>query len=257
MTLKVYFASSARVWDSIDWVFGIEECGYDGWEISADGNYRLDDPEKFARIVDVIESTTLGVTVHAPYTDLNLASLNYPIYRESIRQLSICVECAAAITDRVTIHPGYLSPPARLVPDRVWDLHKSALAEIGRVAEDAGVLVCLENMINIDDFLCRMPDELFGMTEGLDGVGVTFDVGHANTVGKVDEFLSRIGEVGHIHLHDNHGDHDAHLPLGWGTIDWARVGRVIHASYSGVCVVEGRNIEEAKVSLEAFRRWFV
>jgi sugar phosphate isomerase/epimerase len=257
MTLKVYFASSSKVWDSVDWVFGIEECGYDGWEISADGNYRLDDRENLARILDVIGSTRLGVTVHAPFTDLNLASLNYPIYRESIRQLKQCVEAAAALTDRVTIHPGYLSPAGRLVPGKVWELHKSALAEIGAFAVDVGVLVCLENMINIDDFLCRMPEELFGMTESLEGIGVTLDVGHAHTVGRVDDFLARIREVRHLHLHDNHGDHDAHLPLGWGSIDWARAGRIIREGYRGICVVEGRNLAEAGISRGAFGRWFV
>lgn len=256
MSLRPFFASSSKVWESIDWVFGIEECGYAGWEISADGNYRLDIAENVARIRDTLGSTTLEVSVHAPYSDLNLASLNYPIYRESIRQLSRCVELAAEFTERVTIHPGYLSPAAKLVPQQVWDLHKAALAEIGAVAQDAGVLVMLENMPDIPNFFCRLPEELFGMVEGVEGVGITLDVGHAHTMGMIDAFLSRIGEVDHVHIHDNDGTSDAHLPLGGGTIDWARVGASIASSYSGICVVEGRNLDEAKISLEAFRRWF-
>ncbi len=39
--LKPYFSSSAKVWDDISWVYGIEEAGYAGWEIVADGNYQL------------------------------------------------------------------------------------------------------------------------------------------------------------------------------------------------------------------------
>jgi len=256
MSLQPFFASSSKVWDSIEWVFGIEECGYAGWEISADGNYRLDIAENVARIREVLASTTLDVSVHAPYSDLNLASLNYPIYRESIRQLSRCVEAAAEFTERVTIHPGYLSPAAKLVPQQVWDLHKSALAEIGATAQDAGVLVTLENMPDIPNFLCRQPDELFGMVDGIEGVGITLDVGHAHTMGMVDAFLLRIDDVDHVHIHDNDGTSDAHLALGDGTIDWERVGSSIAASYRGICVVEGRNLQEAEKSLEAFRRWF-
>jgi sugar phosphate isomerase/epimerase len=256
MVLQPFFASSSKVWDSIDWVFGIEECGYAGWEISADGNYRLDIAENVARIREVLASTTLDVSVHAPYSDLNLASLNYPIYRESIRQLSRCVEAAAEFTERVTIHPGYMSPAAKLVPQQVWDLHKSALAEIGATAQDAGVLVTLENMPDIPNFLCRQPDELFGMVDGIEGVGITLDVGHAHTMGMVDAFLLRIDDVDHVHIHDNDGTSDAHLALGDGTIDWERVGSSIAASYRGICVVEGRNLPEAEKSLEAFRRWF-
>ena len=70
MSLKPYFASSSKVWESVDWVFGIEECGYTGWEISADGNYRLENPKNKAAILDVLGSTHLKATVHAPYADL-------------------------------------------------------------------------------------------------------------------------------------------------------------------------------------------
>ena len=65
----VSFSSSARVWDSLDWISGIEEVGYSGWEIVADGRYRFDDPARFAEITDALSSTNLNVTVHAPYGD--------------------------------------------------------------------------------------------------------------------------------------------------------------------------------------------
>jgi sugar phosphate isomerase/epimerase len=83
MPITLYFSSSARVWDSIEWVFSIEESGFAGWEIVADGSYRLDNPDTVSRIDEVIKSTRLGITVHAPYGDLNLATLNDPIWRES------------------------------------------------------------------------------------------------------------------------------------------------------------------------------
>jgi sugar phosphate isomerase/epimerase len=253
----LYFSSSSKVWEKIEWVFGIEEAGYDGWEISADGNYRLDIPENRSQIADLLGSVDLGVTVHAPYTDLNLASLNYPIWRESIRQICLCIEHAAEFTDLVTIHPGYLSPAGKLVPEKVWALQKEALMEIGRYSADCGVMTCLENMIDIDEFLCRTPGELFGITEGLEGIGVTLDLGHANTCGLVDEFLGEIGKADHLHIHDNNGRRDEHLALGAGTIPWDRVGRTVSKGFSGICVVEGRNLQEARISLAAFRRWFV
>ncbi len=62
-----YFSSSSKVWDSIEWVFGIEDAGYPGWEIVADGNYRLDNPAHVKRIDEVLESTHLKASVHAPY----------------------------------------------------------------------------------------------------------------------------------------------------------------------------------------------
>jgi sugar phosphate isomerase/epimerase len=256
MTIRPFFSSSAKVWDDITWVYGIEEAGYAGWEIVGDGNYRLDNAVCFQKIKEVIASTELGITVHAPYGDLNLATLNDPIWRESIRQICTCIEHASVLTDRVTIHPGYISPVGKLMPQKVWDLQKEALRQIGEVAVEHSVLACLENMISIKEFLCRQPEELIGMTEGIDGIGMTFDFGHANTIGKVNEFLPFVNRANHIHIHDNHGISDEHLPLGAGTINWDTVGKIIAADYSGIVVIEGRSIEEAKTSLAVFRRCF-
>ena len=116
MPVTPYFSSSARVWDAIEWVFGIEDAGYSGWEIVADGSYRLDNADTIARIDEVIQSTRLGITVHAPYGDLNLATLNDPIWRESIRQICTCIEAASAWTDRVTIHPDTFLRQERSCP---------------------------------------------------------------------------------------------------------------------------------------------
>jgi sugar phosphate isomerase/epimerase len=257
MNIRPYFSSSAKVWDDITWVYGIEEAGYSGWEIVGDGNYRLTNPACFSKIEDVVASTHLGISVHAPYGDLNLATLNYPIWHESIRQICACIERASALTDRVTIHPGYLSPVGKLMPHKVWDLQKEALRQIGKCAHEHSVLACLENMIGMKEFLCRLPEELIGMTEGIEGIGMTFDFGHANTIGKVPDFLVHVKKAHHIHIHDNHGMSDEHLALGDGNIPWDTVGKRIADEYQGVVVIEGRSIEEAKKSLAVFRRYFV
>ncbi|MBQ3684418.1 MAG: sugar phosphate isomerase/epimerase, partial [Methanomicrobium sp.] len=142
------------------------------------------------------------------------------------------------------------------VPDKIWKLHKDALIEIGRTAREYGVTACLENMPNLPDFLCMDPDEISGMVSGVEGFGLTIDIGHANTVGKLDGFLKLIGSAKHIHIHDNVGKKDEHFPIGGGNIDWDKVFGVIKKNYSGICVVEGRNLEEAKISSEAIGRHF-
>ena len=256
MTLKPYFSSSSKVWDDIAWVYGIEEAGYDGWEIVADGNYKLDHPDCLKKIKEVIASTHLGISVHAPFGDLNLATLNDPIWHESIRQICNCIKHASDFADRITIHPGYLSPTGKLLPQKVWALQKEALRQIGKCAADHSVLACVENMIGVKEFLCQLPEELIGMTEGIDGIGMTFDFGHANTLGKVNSFLPYVSKARHIHIHDNHGMSDEHLALGDGLINWNVVGKAVASNYNGIVVIEGRSIEEARTSLPVFRRCF-
>ena len=256
MTLKPFFSSSSKVWDDIAWVYGIEEAGYDGWEIVADGNYKLDNSESLKKIKEVIASTHLGISVHAPFGDLNLATLNDPIWLESIRQTCTCITYASDFADRITIHPGYLSPIGKLLPQKVWALQKEALKQIGKCAADHSVLACVENMISVKEFLCQLPEELIGMTEGIEGIGMTFDFGHANTLGKVNGFLPYVGKASHIHIHDNHGTSDEHLALGDGLINWKVVGKAVAANYNGIVVIEGRSIEEARTSLPVFRKCF-
>jgi len=256
MKHRWHFSSSSKVWDSIEWVTGIEEAGYSGWEIVADGSYRLDQPESLSRIRETLESTRLDASVHAPYGDLNLATVNYPIWQESVRQICICIEKAAEFTDRIVVHPGYLSPAGKLVPERAWEHQKTALVTIGRTAEDAGVIACLENMIGIKEFLCREPKELVGMTEGIDGIGICIDIGHAHTLGLVDRYLPYLQSAHHIHLHDNHGSSDEHLAIGQGGVDWDAVRKAVVSDYRGIIVVEGRNLQEAAVSSRVLREWF-
>jgi sugar phosphate isomerase/epimerase len=257
MNIVPYFSSSSKIWDDIAWVPAIEDAGYSGWELMSDGNYQLDNPACFSQIQDMLATTNLSVTVHAPFGDLNLATLNDPIWRESVRQICTCIEHASKLTDIVTIHPGYLSPVGKLMPQKVWNLQKDALRVIGKCAVEHNVTACVENMIGVREFLCRYPEELIGMTEGIEGIGMTFDFGHAHTAGKLREFLPHVGKARHIHIHDNHGLSDEHLALGAGTINWEKTGSFIAANYRGIAVVEGRSLEEGKTSLAVFRKWFL
>jgi sugar phosphate isomerase/epimerase len=252
--IRFYFSSSRLIWGSTDWVAELEKIGYTGWEIVADGKYRFDNSDSFREIQETLESTRLEATVHAPYSDLNPASLNEPIWKESVRHICTCITLSAEITDQVTIHPGYLSPVGKLVPEKVWLLQKEALREIGACALNMGVRANLENMGGAREFLGQLPQELLGMAEGIEGIGITCDLGHAHTLGRVKEFLNFLPRADHLHIHDNHGEYDEHLALGDGTIDWELAGKAVRERYSGIAVVEGRNLEEARKSLGVCRR---
>jgi len=85
----------------------------------------------------------------------------------------------------------------------------------------------------------------------VDGIGFTFDVGHANTVNAIDSFLRM--PVDHVHVHDSNGQTDEHLVLGAGSINWNRVMRRLR-HYSGVFVLESRTLEEGVRSLKYLQR---
>jgi sugar phosphate isomerase/epimerase len=52
-----------------------------------------------------------------------------------------------------------------------------------------------------------------------------------------------------MHIHDNHGKRDEHLPIGQGTIDWKELMTGL-SDYKGLMVTEMASIEEGKQCIE-------
>ena len=67
-----------------------------------------------------------------------------------------------------------------------------------------------------------------------------FDIGHANLWGrKPDKFFKKFyRKIKHIHLHDNDGMRDLHLPMGCGVIEWRVLLPLIKRHYSGTITLE-------------------
>ena len=94
-------------------------------------------------------------------------------------------------------------------------------------AEKVGVNVVIENMrvINgarLSHRYCQQPDELCEIADAL-GIGVCWDFGHANISGiKQSEGLSYVGKrLKVIHVNDNTGIDDDHVPPFIGNVDWS------------------------------------
>ncbi|HTX44394.1 MAG TPA: sugar phosphate isomerase/epimerase family protein [Methanocella sp.] len=248
--MRLGFSAYKLVTRPFDWAYGLEDMGFDGWEIVSEGQQKIT-KETVPGVKDIINSMGLEITVHGPFSDLNPASLNDAIRDETIRQIKQCVELSADFSRIVVVHPGILSPLGSQMPDRAWARNVDALGELCRHAEEHGVTLCLENMPNMEKLLCRTPPETFGMAESGNS-GITFDVGHANTMGNTGDFLREREKFTHVHIHDNNGKKDEHLELGRGTVDWGRVLPELK-DFKGMAVIEARSLEEGRRSLEYVR----
>jgi sugar phosphate isomerase/epimerase len=257
---KLSFAASSKIWEDISWVYGIEDIGFDGWEVCADGKYHFKDDAHVADIREVLASTGLYVSIHAPFSDLNLITINDPIWRESIRQVCMCIEKGHDFAQIVTFHPGYLSPTSELAPQRAWEMLKDAIQQIGNVADEYGVTACLENMPSIPGMVGQRPEEILGLTEGVDGIAYTIDIGHAHTMNLLSEFIHLFPDAAHMHIHGNHGMKDDHLAVGEGSLPWDYIASNLHSykdSRDMCFVIEGRNLKEAEQSYNVLRGWAV
>jgi len=107
---------------------------------------------------------------------------------------------------------------------RRWDyVDRSAefWTEFAKICPD-GFSVHVENVY--DD----RPDDILSLNRKLENtkIGITLDIGHANIFSKIPvwEWIEAYGNrLTHVHLHDNNGEEDEHLPLGQGSIDLDRV----------------------------------
>jgi sugar phosphate isomerase/epimerase len=248
--MDVSFSSLALVNNPFDWAYDLEDMGFTGWEVVSEGQQQLND-RTLSEVRDIIDTTNLTLTLHLPFSDLNLASLNHPIWKETIRQMTKCIERASDFIELAVVHPGHLSPLGMQLPDMAWQQNIEGLRLICDFAGNLGIGIGVENMVNLQFIFGKNPGEIIGMIESLEreNAGLTLDIGHANTNGMVSEFLIDLSKVIHVHLHDNWGKSDEHLELGKGNINWKEVFSKLKG-YKGRFVTEARTVEEGTASLK-------
>ncbi len=125
----------------------------------------------------------------------------------------------------------------------------NAINEVSFHCKDLGITLTLENGWNIEPLLklsSRYGSKLFW---------VTFDVGHANLSGNPYAYLIKLFRyVRNIHLHDNDGVRDLHLPLGMGTIDFSRIlGFLADRGYRHPLVIENKSVNDVISSITFIR----
>jgi sugar phosphate isomerase/epimerase len=118
-----------------------------------------------------------------------------------------------------------------------------------RHARELGITFTVEN-VDRADFPYSTVEELKQLAEGFEGLGITYDVGHAYLARRKEKLkdpeadiagaIKKAGELLiHVHLHDNRGFKDDHLPPGEGEIDFEPIlGVLKDIGYRGHLIAE-------------------
>ena len=151
--------------------------------------------------------------------------------------------------DAVVLH----LPEGRLRDSKLLKAVRKSLDELEPASRDAGVRIALENLPTPGHM--ELLVKLFGEYPP-EYLGLCYDSGHGNMVGNGIELLETllagepnggpaesraehrhqgrtVSRLAAMHLHDNHGERDLHLPPFRGSIDWERLMRVIARAYQG------------------------
>ncbi|NPV61706.1 MAG: sugar phosphate isomerase/epimerase [Methanotrichaceae archaeon] len=194
---------------------------------------------------DAAESFDLNYTVHGLVTDVNIASIYPGLRRESVALHRQAIEASVSIgAGLYVIHPGFTSWGH--YRSQALEALKTSIAELSLMQEELGIRLAVENMPRSDWLFFHRPDL------DLQGMGLVLDVGHAHTCGTLPEFLN-CEELAHVHLHDNSGKSDDHLPLGQGGIDFSPVLEAI-GKMDISAVLEHKTEDALHESLQALQQ---
>lgn len=211
------------------------EIGYDGIEVrcAADGQI---DPEsisadRIAKIIDCAKEHGIEFACLTPYYK-NYVS---PAEREkSLNGMRKTIEVAEALgCARVRSYGGIEAPDA-------WRPSVEGVREVGRIAADHGVTICVEN--HAGTLTMSAADTVrFVEDVGLDNVGILYDHAWVHAAGKetIEQAIEmQLPHLRHAHVKDwkfiggDLSKHEACL-LGDGGIDWPAVLRTLKAKGYG------------------------
>jgi sugar phosphate isomerase/epimerase len=114
----------------------------------------------------------------------------------------------------------------------------SSLKELVKYGKKFDVKVMLENCEPIGNF-----SDVNYMLKKVPDTWLNLDIGHAFIVGDmeiIEKYIKTFGKrIEHIHMHDNHGKSDEHLPIGKGTINYKKVVKLLKdAGYDKTITLE-------------------
>ena len=124
-----------------------------------------------------------------------------------------------------------------------WDINLDFMKSLLKTAKEYGVTICVENT-PFAQFSLASPRQILSLVEEIndDNFKVCLDTGHVTMAGdwSVGESVRRLADkIKVLHVHDNNGKADQHLPIYDGIIDWQDFAAALRdVSFDGVLSVE-------------------
>jgi protein FrlC len=221
--------------------------GYQGIEVwgGRPHAYRQDLDDELDEIIALLDRFEMTVPNFIPaqfrYPSI-LCSLNETVRQDSVGYIQDAIDNALRLgAPYVSLCPGMTLFDEDL--DKGWVQLRRSFMELLDYTECTDLVLLIEPahaaestlILTVEDGL-RMIDEI-----GSNRLGILLDTGHANVNGEdLPEVIRRLKDAPfHIHIDDNHGDSDAHLIPGEGSIDFEPFVQVLkEMDYQGFVSAE-------------------
>lgn len=191
--------------------------------------------------------------VHLP-TFIWLADVYSSIREASLNEVFKALDLGAEFgVKKAVLHPGYLTGLMSFTPDMGKQYAAYSLDKIFERSAGLDIMLCLENMFPRAGHMYR-PEEFAEVLGRNPGLMMTLDLGHANIRAPKNQAAAFVktanGRIGHVHIGDNNGQEDEHLPVGAGRADLAAGMAAIKASgYDETMTLEVFSSDRAYLSM--------
>src|SRR5512137_3052060 len=177
----------------------------------------------YASAATILREAGHSITFHGPFMDLRPGAIDAKIRRVSLERFRQLFDIASSFRPRsIVFHPSYdekyyVSSGGKWLENSI-----DTWSQLIPLAEKLDTRIALENVYEAD------PGYLGLLLDALPPgrAGFCFDTGHFNAFAEsgLEAWIDRLGHrLIEIHLHDNKGALDEHLPVGKGTFPFARL----------------------------------
>ncbi|MCX5886848.1 MAG: sugar phosphate isomerase/epimerase [Proteobacteria bacterium] len=211
-------------------------------------------------ILEELKRSGMSIMGHLP-TFISTADLYESIRTASLKEIIDALEAGRELgMKKFVFHPGRIGGMGRYVKDVARACYLDVLSKVMERARKLELTICIENMFpDINAFIeAKEFKEVF---KQYPDIKLTLDVAHANLGAKknrTSEFVKAFGDrIGHLHVSDNFGREDNHLPLGTGAINFPRIIKELKkTTYNDTLTLEvfSRDKDYLKLSLVKIKK---
>ncbi len=181
-------------------------------------------PEDAGTVAESLRSAGIATTTfHAPFNDICPGARDEEVRLVTVRRLRQAVSLAPLFRPLgIVMHGGYWNWLFDFDAGAWLEGAKRTFSEVAEAAESAAVDIYVENVFD------EVPDHLLQLRASIGSkrLGFCFDAGHATLFSRlpVQKWLEAFGpHLREMHIHDNRGLRDDHLPVGEGSINFRGV----------------------------------
>ncbi len=211
--------------------------------------------KQFNNVSKLLKENGLKCTVHAPFSDLPLGASEKNVRSAIVSRIKKSLDFAQNFNAKsVVIHTGYEEFSHDWLGER-WI--NNLIESLRKIISYAGISGTKINIENVFEYNPEIHKKIFENIRE-ENLGFCLDIGHTKVFSKTEliVWLKELkGRLCQLHLHDNMGKKDDHLPVGKGILNFDELFQFLYVEkISPIITLETRGAQEVFISITAIEK---